>query len=100
MSVLSEKLYFLEIGPVNQKLCPFKVDDYLRKSSLTGPEPFMVVFSHEKEEDFREKKFGNSRKNFTIYEGFDSRKHKLSNISKSSSFRYFQNSSKHKRITG
>ena len=29
----------------------FKVDDYLRKSSLTGPETFMVVFSHEKEED-------------------------------------------------
>ena len=28
-----------------------KVDDYLRKSSLTGPETFMVVFSHEKEED-------------------------------------------------
>ena len=37
------------------KLCTvtvlFKVDDYLRKSSLTGPEIFMVVFSHEKEED-------------------------------------------------
>ena len=28
-----------------------KVDDYLEKSSLTGPESFMVVFSHEKEED-------------------------------------------------
>ena len=24
LSVLSEKLYFLEIGPVNQKLWPFK----------------------------------------------------------------------------
>ena len=29
----------------------FKVDDYLRKTSLTGPEIFMVVFSHKKEED-------------------------------------------------
>ena len=24
LSVLSEKLYFLEIGPVHKKLCPFK----------------------------------------------------------------------------
>ena len=30
--------------------------DYLRKSSLTGPETFMVVFSHEKEEDSVKKK--------------------------------------------
>ena len=27
-----------------------KVDDYLEKSSLTGPEIFMVVFAHEMEE--------------------------------------------------
>ena len=28
-----------------------KVDDYLRRSSITGPGIFMVVFSHEKEGD-------------------------------------------------
>ena len=66
----------------------------LEKSSLTGPETFMVVFSHEKEEDSLKKYFGNSQKNFAIYKRFDSRKHKLSNVSKSSSFRYLQNSSK------
>ena len=64
------------------------------KSSLTGPETFMVVFLHQKEEDSMKKEFGNRRKNFAIYERFDSRKHKLSNISKSSLFRYLQNSSK------
>ena len=64
------------------------------KSSLTGPETFMVVFSHEKEEDSVKKQFGDRRKNFAIYKRFDSRKHKLSNISKSSSFRYLQNSFK------
>ena len=30
---------------------PFKVDDYLKKCSSTGPEIFMVVSSHEKEEE-------------------------------------------------
>ena len=31
---------------------PIKVNDYLRKSSLIGTEIFMVVFSHEREEDY------------------------------------------------
>ena len=38
-----------------ESLTSFKVDDYLRKSSLTGPEIFMVVFLHEKEEDSAKK---------------------------------------------
>ena len=37
------------------------------KSSLTGPETFMVVFSDEKEEDSVKKFVGNRRKNFAIY---------------------------------
>ena len=32
-----------------------KVDDYLSKKPLTGPESFKVVFSHENEEDSMKK---------------------------------------------
>ena len=64
------------------------------KISLKDPAIFMVVFSHEKEEDSVKKQFSNRRKTFAIYKRFDSRKHKFSNISKSSSFMYLENSSK------
>ena len=61
------------------------------KNSLTGPEIFLIVLSHEIEEDsVKKKEFGNRRKTFAIYKRFDSRKHKFSNISKSSSFMYLQ----------
>ena len=36
----------------------------LEKSSLIGPQTFMVVFSHEKEEDSVKKEFGNRKKIF------------------------------------
>ena len=67
----------------------------LEGSSLTGPEIFMVVFSHEKEKIPRKNnKFGNRPKNFAIYKRFDSRRNEFLNISKSSSFMCLQNSSK------
>ena len=47
----------LILRPIFRGLClignkSIKVDDYLRKSSLTGPDIFVIVFSHEKEEDY------------------------------------------------
>ena len=43
------------LPPSIQLLLFIKVDDYLKRSSFTGSEIFMVVFSHEMEEDYVKK---------------------------------------------